>query len=270
LPGSLPAHPTPLLAVTKYSERTASLGSGQWKSQTGNWFWFKLLDSLRLNFHLPELGSNPFSRAVVQNTVLTTFPLLPGPRSGGASKYKAPWARGMAPPEYLIPGFCASVHQTQHHSPRMRGGRAAPPGGRRRASRRLYSVRPYPLWVVGVGSGRVPGPKFAAGTATGAASGFLGHREGQKPVGFCPLGGAHFKARGRYTLCSAIHRAEGVRWAPGGGFRKCVFNAEDTRYELELELEHKQEVKENYDLYNGELQEKNSMGQYGRILEHSN
>jgi hypothetical protein len=30
------------------------------------------------------------------------------------------------------------------------------------------------------------------------------------------------KARGRYTLCSAIHRAEGVRWAPGGGFWKCV------------------------------------------------
>ena len=29
LPGSLPAYPTPSLAVTKYSERTASLGSGQ-------------------------------------------------------------------------------------------------------------------------------------------------------------------------------------------------------------------------------------------------
>jgi hypothetical protein len=31
-----------------------SLGSGQWKSRTANWFWFKLADGLRLNFYLPE------------------------------------------------------------------------------------------------------------------------------------------------------------------------------------------------------------------------
>jgi hypothetical protein len=68
------------------------------------------------------------------------------------------------------------------------------------ASQPPVVFRPYPPWVVGTGSGRVPGPKFAAGTAAGAASGFLGHREGQKPVGFCPLGGAHQSAWSLYIV----------------------------------------------------------------------
>jgi hypothetical protein len=50
--------------------------------------------------------------------------------------------------------------------------------------------RPYPPWVVGAGSGRVPGPIFAAGTAAGASGGFLGRREGQISVGVWPLAGA--------------------------------------------------------------------------------
>jgi hypothetical protein len=41
----------------------------------------------------------------------------------------------------------APVHQTQHPLPRTRVGRAAPPGGRRRASRRLYSVRTPRGWL---------------------------------------------------------------------------------------------------------------------------
>jgi hypothetical protein len=75
--------------------------------------------------------------------------------------------------------------------------------------------------------GRVPGPKFAAGTAAGAAGGFLGRREGKKSVGFCPLGGAHQKARGRYTLCSATHRAEGVRRVRNGDLWKSELFAKD-------------------------------------------
>jgi hypothetical protein len=66
------------------------------------------------------------------------------------------------------------------------------------ASQPPVQFRPYPLWVVGAGSGRVPGLKFAAGTAVGAAGGFMRHREGQKSVGVCPLGGVHQKAR---SLC---------------------------------------------------------------------
>jgi hypothetical protein len=104
------------------------------------------------------------------------------------------------------------VHQTQHPPPRTRVGGAAPPGGRRRASRRLYSVR-TPLWVVGAGSGRVPGPKFAAGNAAGAAGGFLA-----LPLDFVRWVVPPIKARGRYTLCSAIHRAEGVRRVRNGDF----------------------------------------------------
>jgi hypothetical protein len=82
--------------------------------------------------------------------------------------------------------------------------------------------RPYPPCVVGAGSGRVPGPKFAAGTAAGAAGGFLGRREGQKFVGFCPLGGAHQSAWSLYTLCSAIHRAEGARRAWNSHLKLCI------------------------------------------------
>ena len=68
------------------------------------------------------------------------------------------------------------------------------------ASQPPVVFRPYPPWVVGAGSGRVPGPKFAAGTAAGAAGGFLGRREGQKSVGFCPLGGAHQSAWSLYIV----------------------------------------------------------------------
>jgi hypothetical protein len=67
-----------------------------------------------------------------------------------------------------------------HHHPRTCVVAAASPGGRRRASRRSDSVRTPPPWVVGAGSGRVSGPKFAARTAAGAAcriSGSLGGPE---------------------------------------------------------------------------------------------
>ena len=65
-------------------------------------------------------------------------------------------------------------------------------------------------WVVGAGSGRVPGPKLAAGTAAGAAGGFLGHREGQKSVGFCPLGGAHQSAWSLYIMLGHTPRRQKV------------------------------------------------------------
>jgi hypothetical protein len=41
----------------------------------------------------------------------------------------------------------APVHQTQHPPPRTRVGGTAPPGGRRRASRRLYTVRTPRGWL---------------------------------------------------------------------------------------------------------------------------
>jgi hypothetical protein len=92
------------------------------------------------------------------------------------------------------------------------------------ASQPPVVFRLYPPRVVGAGSGRVPGPKFAAGTAAGAAGGFLGHREGQKSVGFCPLGGAHQSAWSLFIHCArpCIHRAEGVRRVRNCDFWKCV------------------------------------------------
>jgi hypothetical protein len=74
-----------------------------------------------------------------------------------------------------------------------------PPGGSSASQPRVV-FRPYPPWVVGAGSGRVPAPKFAARTAPGAAGEFLGHREGQKSVIFCPLGGAHQSAWSLYIV----------------------------------------------------------------------
>ena len=67
-----------------------------------------------------------------------------------------------------------------HHPPRTPVGGAAPPGGRRRASRRSNSVRALRGWLEPARSGRVPGFKLAAGTATSATcriSGSLGGPE---------------------------------------------------------------------------------------------
>jgi hypothetical protein len=93
-------------------------------------------------------------------------------------------------------------HPRAHHGQRRRDTTPAAPRPPHRNPQPNQKTTvpsvPPPPWVVGAGSGRVPGPKFAAGTgaaaAAGAAGGLLGHREGQKPVGFCPLGGAHQSA----------------------------------------------------------------------------
>jgi hypothetical protein len=180
LPSSLPGHPRPSItgAHPVLRARTTSLGSGQWESQTGNWFWFKLHDSLRLNLQLPEGGWLQIRS--LANGVLRLARI------------------GIAPPVYLMPESCTPNPAPPPPHACGRGGTTQGSS----ASQPPVVFRPYPPWVVGAGSGRVlaPNPKFAAGTAAGAAGGFLGHREGQKSVGFCPLGGAHLKARGRYTL----------------------------------------------------------------------
>ena len=62
--------------------------------------------------------------------------------------------------------------------PHMRGRGGTPWGSS--ASQPPVEFRPDPPWVVGAGSGRVPGPKFAAGTAASATcriSGSLGGPE---------------------------------------------------------------------------------------------
>ena len=104
--------------------------------------------------------------------------------------------RGIAPPVGFIPGFCTP--NPAPLPPHARGRSGTTRGSS--ASQPPVVFRPYPPWVVGAGSGRVPGPKFAAGTAAGAAGGFLGRREGQKSVGFCPLGGAHQSAWSLYIV----------------------------------------------------------------------
>jgi hypothetical protein len=99
------------------------------------------------------------------------------------------------------------VHQTQHHPPARAWAERYHPGV---VSQPPVVFRPaYPLWVVGAGSGRVPGPKFA-----GAAGGFLGRREGQKSVGFCPLSGAHQSA---WSLCIMLGHTPRRRCPAGGG-----------------------------------------------------
>jgi hypothetical protein len=126
---------------------------------------------------------------------------------------------GAARPWYCAAGrvACGLLYtKPSTTTPHARG-----PGGTTRwssASQPPVVFRPYPPWVVGAGSGRVPGPKFAAGTAAGAAGGFLGRREGHKSVGFCPLGGTHQSAWSLYIVL-AIHRAEGARRAWNSHFK---------------------------------------------------
>ena len=116
--------------------------------------------------------------------------------------------------------YRASVHQTQHHSPRTREGGAAPPGGRRRASRRLYSVRTPRGWL-GPARGEFLAPNSPLGPPPVLLADFWAAGRARNPLDFVrwvvPI-----KARGRYTLCSAIHRAEGVRRVRNGDFWKCV------------------------------------------------
>ena len=137
---------------------------------------FKLADGLRLNLQLPE-GSWVQFRSPARWS-------------------KTPCSRGMAPPEYFSAGSCTPNPAPLPPHARGRGGTTRGSS----ASQPPVVFRPYPPWVVGAGSGRVPGPKFAAGTAAGAAGGFLGRREGQKSVGFCPLGGAHQSAWSLYIV----------------------------------------------------------------------
>jgi hypothetical protein len=127
--------------------------------------------------------------------------------------------RGIAPPVGFIPPDFCTPNPARPLPPHARGRSGTTRGSS--ASQPPVVFRPYPPWVgVGAGSGRVPGPKFAAGTAAGAAGGFLSRREAgraRNPLDFVrwvvPI-----KARGRYTLCSAIHRAEGVRRVRNGDF----------------------------------------------------
>jgi hypothetical protein len=106
-----------------------------------------------------------------------------------------------------MPGFCTPNPVPPPPHARGRGGTTRGSS----ASQPSVVFRPYLPWVVGAGSGRVPGPKFAAGTAAGADGGFLGHQEGQKSVGFCPLGGAHQIAWSLYIVLGHTTRREGVR-----------------------------------------------------------
>ena len=154
----------------------------------------KLLDSLRLGLQRPGVRCPKFSSPA---------------RWAGT-----PWTRGMAPPAGFRSRFCTPNPAPPPPHARGRGGTTRGSS----ASQPPVVFRPYPPWVVGAGSGRVSGPKFAAGTAAGAAGGFLDRREGQKSVGFCPLGGAHQSAWSLYIVLGQ-HRAEGARRAWNSHFK---------------------------------------------------
>jgi hypothetical protein len=86
---------------------------------------------------------------------------------------------GAAPPWYCAAGRVEPAHLYTKPSttpPHARGRDGTTRGSS--ASQPPVVFRPYLPWVVGAGSGRVPGPKFAAGTAAGAAGRFLVHRPG--------------------------------------------------------------------------------------------
>jgi hypothetical protein len=194
---------------TQSGPRRLGVANGSHKLST--WFWFKLLDSLRLNLQRPGVRCLQFRS--------------PARWSG------PPWRLGMAPPAGLNPRTSTPNPAPLPPHARGRGGTTRGSCSRSSASQPPVVFRPYPPWAVGAGSGRVPGPKFAAGTAAGAAGGFLGHREGQKYVGVCPLGGAHQSTWSLYTVLGHTprrRRSGGCATAISGSASKF---AEDTRYE---------------------------------------
>jgi hypothetical protein len=196
LPGSLPAYP-PDPITGGHRVLRADRVAWEWPMEVTNCqlgSGFKLLNRCVLVYNPPK--------GVERTPVLSRD----GPKHRGPVVY---CAAGRVSSRLLYT-------KPSTHPPRTRGGGAAPPGGRRRASRRLYSVLLTPRgWVVGAASGRVPGPKFAAGTAAGAARGFLGRRESQKSVGFCPLGGAHQSAWSLYIVLGHTPTAQKASGGPG-------------------------------------------------------
>jgi hypothetical protein len=73
-----------------------------------------------------------------------------------------PLTRPLAPPGYFSAGSCTPNPAPLPPHARGRGGTTRGSS----ASQPPVVFCPYPPWMVGAGSGRVPGPKFAAGTHT--------------------------------------------------------------------------------------------------------
>jgi hypothetical protein len=164
---------------------------------------FKLGDSLRLDLQLPGYPRGGLNQTYVSRTMVR-ITVAPCP---------------LAPPEEF--SVRAPVHQTQHHHPaRVWAGRHHVPGGRRRASRRLYSVHTPRGWL-GPARGEFLAPNSPLGPPPVLLADFWATGRARNPLDFArwvvPI-----KARGRYTLCSAIHRAEGVRRVRNGDLWKCV------------------------------------------------
>jgi hypothetical protein len=135
--------------------------------------------------------------AIILNKLEDALRLGLQPPEGGCRKLrsparwsKTPWTRGIAPPEEFPPASCTP--NPAPLPPHARGRSGTTRGSS--ASQPPVVFRPaYPPWVVEAGSGRVPGPKFAAGTAAGAAGGWRvsGPPGGPKirwivSVGWCP------------------------------------------------------------------------------------
>jgi hypothetical protein len=144
------------------------------------------------------LGSNCLIRCVLVYSPTKGVELYSVlPRGGPWSK--CPLARGMAPPEEFSAGSCTPNPAPLPPHARGRGGTTRGSS----ASQPPVVFRPYPPWVVGTGSGGeflAPNSPLGPPPVLLAAGGFLGRREGQESVGFCPLGGAHQSAWSLYIV----------------------------------------------------------------------
>jgi hypothetical protein len=130
----------------------------------------------------------------------------------------------MAPPV----GFCSrSCTPNPAPPPRTRVGGAAPPEGRRRASRRLYSVRTPRGWLVPA-RGEFLAPNSPLGPPPVLLVDFWATGRARNPLDFVrwvvPI-----KARGRFTLCSAIHRAEDAKRVRKGDVLEVRLNSQRIR-----------------------------------------
>jgi hypothetical protein len=113
------------------------------------------------------------------------------------------------------------VHQTQHHHPARAWAERHHPGVvGEPAVGWLYSVRTPRGWL-GPARGEFLAPNSPLGPLPVLLTDFWATGRARNPLGFVRWV-VLIKARGRYTLCPAIHRAEGARRVRNGDFWKCV------------------------------------------------
>jgi hypothetical protein len=147
-----------------------------------------------------KLATGSGSNCLVLCVLIHNYPSASAPnlclsRGGPKPRVPVPWCRrkGLVRAPVCTPNPAPPPPHTRGRGGTTRGSSASQPP---------VVFRPYPPPVGGWGRlGASSWPQIRRwDRRRGAAGGFLGPREGQKSVGFCPLGGAHQSAWSLYIM----------------------------------------------------------------------